>query len=154
MSIKSNLRIRLDRIVKRLIYRTVMNIILFDIRIFVDSERVFISDTATMSNAFLNTNSGTIKVGDYTFCGQNVSLITGAHNYEYLGDERKSAITESGNDIVIGSGVWIGSHAIILGPCMIGDNSVISAGSLVINDIEANTVVGGVPAKIIKRLNK
>ena len=52
-----------------------MDIILHDVRIFVHPERIFINKTAAMSNALLNTNSGAITVGEYTFCGQNVSII-------------------------------------------------------------------------------
>lgn len=63
------------KVIRRIIWRPVMDIILHDVRIFVHPERIFINKTAAMSNALLNTNSGTITVGEYTFCGQNVSII-------------------------------------------------------------------------------
>ena len=62
------------------------------------------------------------------------------------------AIKESGNDIIIGSGVWIGSNAVIIGPCVIGDNSVIAAASVVVNNVDKNCIVAGTPAKLIKML--
>jgi len=129
-----------------------MDIILHDVRIFVHPERIFINKTAAMSNALLNTNSGTITVGEYTFCGQNVSIITGTHDYNLLSEERMRAIPQDGQDIVIGNGVWLGSNVVVLGPCTIGDNVVVAAGSVVTKNIESNTIVGGVPAKIIQKL--
>ena len=50
------------------------------------------------------------------------------------------AIKESGNDIFINSGIWIGSNTIIIGTCVIGDNSVIAAASVVVNNVD-NTVL-------------
>ena len=54
---------------------------------------------------------------------------------------------------IIGNNVSIGAHAIILGDVKIGDNSIIGAGAVVVKDVEANTVVAGNPAKIIKKIN-
>ncbi len=51
---------------------------------------------------------------------------------------------------VIGDNVYIGAGAKILGPVTIGDNCIIGAGAVVLKDVPANTVVAGVPAKIIK----
>jgi serine O-acetyltransferase len=50
----------------------------------------------------------------------------------------------------IGSNVFIGAGARILGPITIGDNVIIAPNAVVIKDVNANSVVGGVPAKIIK----
>lgn len=141
-----------NKLIRRLIHRSVMDIIMFDVRIFVHPERVKIAKTASMSNAFLNTNSGTITVGEYTFCGQNVSIITGTHDYALRGGERQNTIPQQGHNIVIGRGVWLASNVLILGPCTIGDNAVVAAGSVVINDVQANTLVAGVPARFVKSL--
>ena len=54
---------------------------------------------------------------------------------------------------VIKDKVWIGAHAIILGPITIGENSIIGAGSVVVKDVPANSVVAGNPAKVIKTIN-
>lgn len=54
---------------------------------------------------------------------------------------------------IIGKNVFIGPNACILGPISIGDNSIIGAGSVVIEDVPCNVVVGGIPAKIIKNIN-
>ena len=54
--------------------------------------------------------------------------------------------------IKIGKRVWIGAHATILSGVTVGDNSIIAAGAVVTKDVPANSVVGGVPAKVIKTL--
>lgn len=51
---------------------------------------------------------------------------------------------------VIGNNVYISAGAKILGPITIGDNAVIGAGAVVLKDVPANSVVVGVPAKVIK----
>lgn len=53
---------------------------------------------------------------------------------------------------IIKDNVWIGAHSIILGPITIGENSVIGAGSVVLKDVAANSVVAGNPARVIKML--
>jgi acetyltransferase-like isoleucine patch superfamily enzyme len=130
-----------------------MEILLFEVRYFVDTKQCNIASTAYLSNALLNTNSGSITIGEYTFCGQNVSIVTGSHNYNLFGKERMVGIAQVGQDIKIGNGVWIGSNATILGPCTIGDNAVIAAGAVVVTDVAAYTIVAGVPAKPIKVIN-
>ena len=53
--------------------------------------------------------------------------------------------------VVIGDDVWIGSRVIILPGVKIGNGSVIGAGAVVTKDVEPYSVVGGVPAKLIRR---
>lgn len=55
-----------------------------------------------------------------------------------------------GNDILIKEWVWIGSNVTILGPCIIGENSVIASGAVVTKDIPSYEIWGWVPAKKIK----
>lgn len=62
------------------------------------------------------------------------------------------AVPESGRDITIEDGCYIGSGAIIVGPCRIGRNSVIAAGAVVGSDVREFTVVAGVPARAIRSL--
>ena len=100
-----------------------------------------------LSNTFFNLNSGSVSIGEFTFFGNNVTVITGSHDISKTNKERW-AFPREGNDIVIGKGVWIASNAIILGPCTIGDNAVIASGSVVLSGTyESNTLYAGVPAK-------
>ena len=57
---------------------------------------------------------------------------------------------EHGTGLVIGKNVWIGARVTILDGVKIGDNAIIGAHSFVREDVPANAVVAGVPAKLIK----
>ena len=57
------------------------------------------------------------------------------------------------NPIRIGNKVWIGSNATILPGVSIGDGAIIAAGAVVTKDVSEKTVVGGVPAKLIKKID-
>ena len=54
--------------------------------------------------------------------------------------------------IVLGKRVWIGSNSTITKGVTIGDNSIVAAGAVVTKDVPANCIVGGVPARIIKKI--
>ncbi|MDE7290185.1 MAG: sugar O-acetyltransferase, partial [Oscillospiraceae bacterium] len=103
-------------------------------------------------NVFINAgccfqDQGGITIGDDVLIGHQVVLATLNHDLDP--DNRQSMIPKP---IVIGNNVWIGSHATILGGVTIGDNAVIAAGAVVTKDVPENTVAGGVPAKIIKKI--
>ena len=52
--------------------------------------------------------------------------------------------------VVIGNDVWIGDRVIIMPGVHVGDGSIIAAGAVVTHDVPPYTIVGGVPAKVIK----
>jgi acetyltransferase-like isoleucine patch superfamily enzyme len=133
----------------------ITEVIISDIRVYGDRARLKISPKTDLLNTLFNTVSGFIEIGDYSFTGHNVCLLTGTHNYESLLDERMEDVPSNGRDIIIGKGVWIGSNAVILGPCVIGDHSVVGAGSVVLSgsNIPKGSVVAGVPAKVIRTIN-
>lgn len=113
-------------------------------------ERVYLGQNVRLDNATMNVVSGDIVIGDDTFFGSGVSLLTGTHDYTAPRSERQTSSPKEGRDILIGCGVWIASNATILGPCRIGDDTVIAAGAVVTTrDVPAGALVGGVPAKII-----
>ena len=55
---------------------------------------------------------------------------------------------------ILGTGnrVWLGANVTVLQGVTIGDNAIVAAGSVVTNDVPANAIVGGVPAKMIKMI--
>ena len=54
--------------------------------------------------------------------------------------------------IHVGKNVWIGANATVLAGVTIGDGAVVAAGAIVTKNVEPNTIVGGVPAKEIKKI--
>jgi 2,3,4,5-tetrahydropyridine-2,6-dicarboxylate N-acetyltransferase len=58
------------------------------------------------------------------------------------------------NPVVVGDNVLIGANAVVLEGVKVGNGAVVAAGSVVVKDVEENTVVAGVPAKIIKMVDE
>lgn len=103
-------------------------------------------------NVFINSgcrfqDQGGITIGDGALIGHNVVLATLNHDI----DPRKRS-TMHPAPIVIGKNVWIGANATVVPGVTIGDGAVIAAGAVVTKDVPANVIVGGVPAKIIKKI--
>jgi acetyltransferase-like isoleucine patch superfamily enzyme len=113
--------------------------------------KVSIADSATVLNAFFNVSSGIVTVGEGVMFGNNVSILTGRHDPDKIGTARQ-AWPESGGDILIKDGAWVASHAVVLGPCVIGEYAVVAAGAVVTHDVPPFTLVGGVPARMIRKI--
>ena len=90
---------------------------------------------------------GGVRIGDGCQIGHNVVFAT--LNHGLSPEDRKNTYPAS---IVLGKNVWVGSNSTILQGVTIGDNAVVAAGAVVTKDVPANVVVGGVPAKIIKKI--
>jgi acetyltransferase-like isoleucine patch superfamily enzyme len=117
-----------------------------------DESRLHVDPSAVVNNALFNLSSGEITVGADAIFGHGVSILTGTHDVNKFGSERKQAIPREGRDIVIEEGAWVASNATVLGPSNIGEHAVVAAGALVQGDVEPYAVVAGVPAKEIKRI--
>lgn len=105
------------------------------------------------------------KIGKFCSIGSNVSIGPGRHPIEYVSTSPvfysaykqcgftfadKSYYNEMGT-VKIGNDVWIGANAVIFDDITVGDGAVIAAGAIVTKDVEPYSVVGGVPAKFIKK---
>ncbi len=91
---------------------------------------------------------GGIEIGDGTMIGPNVSLLTSGHPTAVA--DRRAGITVA--PIHIGTDVWIGAGAIVLGGVTVGDGAVVAAGAVVTRDVPPATLVAGVPARTIRTL--
>ncbi|MCF0145579.1 MAG: sugar O-acetyltransferase [Eubacterium sp.] len=103
-------------------------------------------------NVFINAgckfqDQGGITIGDGALIGHNTVLATINHDPDP--DKRASMIILP---ITIGNNVWIGANATILAGVTIGDGAIVAAGAVVAKNVPENTVVGGVPAKVIKKV--
>ncbi|MGH3912871.1 MAG: acyltransferase [Pseudonocardiaceae bacterium] len=116
-------------------------------------ERLHIDPTAIVNNALFNVSGGEITIGEYAFFGHEVAVLTGTHDITKFGLERQRTFPRSGRDVVIEEGVWLASHAMVLGPVRIGKHAVVAAGALVLEDVPAYTVVAGRPAKVLKKID-
>lgn len=101
-------------------------------------------------NVFINSgccfqDQGGIEIGNNVLIGQQVVIAT--LNHDLVPYKRANMLPAP---VKIGNGVWIGAHATILAGVTIGDNAVVAAGAVVTKGVPSNSVVGGVPAKILK----
>lgn len=100
-----------------------------------------------------------ITLGDGVWLGANVTLAT--PNHPFLAEERLPANYPDGfhdleysAPITIKDGCWICSSATICGGVTIGENSIVAAGAVVTRDVPPNSIVVGVPAKVIRKIDE
>lgn len=109
-------------------------------------------NTTFGKNVFVNAgcrfqDQGGLTIGDACQIGHNVVMATLNHG---LAAAERANITPA--PIVLERNVWVGANATILPGVTIGENAVIAAGAVVTRDVPANTVVGGVPAKVLRTI--
>jgi len=90
---------------------------------------------------------GGITIEDDVLIGPQVKLVT--ENHPMDPSTRKGLITKP---ILIKRNAWIGAGATVLPGVTVGKNAVVAAGAVVTKDVAANTLVGGIPAKLIKSI--
>lgn len=90
-----------------------------------------------------------MTIGNNVLIGPNVSIYTACHP---LDADRRRTFDEWAEPVTIGNDVWIGGGAIILPGVEIGDRCVVAAGAVVTKNVPADSLVGGNPARIIRKL--
>lgn len=90
-----------------------------------------------------------VTIGDDCFIGPNVGIYTACHSTD---PTERNTRREWALPVTIGNNVWIGGGVTILPGVTIGDNVTIGAGSVVVKDIESNSVAVGNPARVIKKI--
>ena len=110
-------------------------------------QNIHIKGHVTINAGVSMQDQGGIYIDDGALIGHHVVLATLNHD---LDPARRGDLHPA--PIRIEKNVWIGSNATILQGVTIGDGAVVAAGAVVNRDVPANTVVGGVPAKVIKTI--
>ena len=105
-------------------------------------ENVFINSNCTMQD------QGGIYIGDNVLIGHNACLLTLNHDFD---PEKRANLHPS--PIYIEDNVWLGSNVTVLPGVRIGEGSIVAAGAVVTKDVKSGEIVGGVPAKTIKKID-
>ena len=109
----------------------------------------YIPPTAKIGSGILMGKPTSIIIHPKCVIGNNVSILHGVVIGGNIYKEKNGQVSP-----FIGDNVFIGSGAKILGPVTIGENSMIGANAVVIKDIPKNSVAVGVPAKVVKNVDK
>lgn len=124
-----------------------------DVKMFTENGGSIIIGNHFFANygCFFNANEENIEIGNDCLFGPDVLIINSNHDTcpGFLVREQANISKK----IIVGNNVWIGAKSVILPGVSIGDNAVVAAGSIVNKNVEANALVGGVPAKFIKYIN-
>lgn len=92
---------------------------------------------------------GGITIGNNVAIAPKVNLIT--LNHDYAPDNRDATYCKP---IILEDNVWVGINTTILPGVVVGKNAVIAAGSIVTKDVPPNTIVGGNPARVLKKIEE
>lgn len=92
-----------------------------------------------------------VSIGRYTMLAQNVQVIGADHNYDIVSTPMTFSGRPALSKTFIGRDVWIGANSIVMVGVKIGDGSIVAAGSIVTKDVPPYCIVGGIPAKIIRK---
>lgn len=99
---------------------------------------------------FIGGSDSVIQIGNCCDIGPRVSFIAGTHEIDPNGAHAAGVpLSES---ISIGDGVWLCASVTILGDTVLGENCVVAAGAVVRGSFPAKSLIGGVPARLIRRL--
>ena len=108
-----------------------------------------VEDGVDLAKDVLITTSGGVYIGARALIGYRTQIISANHSIPPIGEP----FPISGDvlaKVVIGNDVWIGANCVITPGVTIGEGAIVAAGSVVTKDVVPNSIVGGVPAKLIR----
>lgn len=114
-------------------------------------QNIFLGDNFLMNYNGIILDIAPVTIGDNVMIGPNTMIVTVGHPLS--AKERRNHIAIA-KPVTIGNDVWIGGNVTVLPGVTIGNNVVVAAGSVVTKDVPDNSLVGGVPAKLIKTLDE
>jgi GT2 family glycosyltransferase/acetyltransferase-like isoleucine patch superfamily enzyme len=116
-----------------------------------NAERITIGARSRMgarTSLWAGDHHGRITIGEETVFGPDCFLTASNYGIEAGTVFLDQAKEES--DITIGDGVWFGTGVVVLAGVTIGDGTIVAAGAVVAQDLPANVIAGGVPAKVLR----
>ena len=108
-----------------------------------------IEDNVDLAKDVLITTSGGVFIGKDTLVGYRTQILSSNHSIPPVGEKIPPSGDQPGH-IRIENDVWIGAGCIITAGVTVGQGAVIAAGSVVTKDVPANSIVAGVPARVIR----
>ncbi|NTU73060.1 acyltransferase [Candidatus Roizmanbacteria bacterium] len=116
------------------------------------SPKIFIGNNCTILFRFQCNAGESVKIGDNVLIASNVLITDSDHIVTPTG----ISVTENdqliSKPVIIGNNCWVGQNVVILKGVTIGDSCMIGANSVVTKNVEANSVVAGNPARLIKNI--
>lgn len=143
----------LGKLMKPLFSKHGRNVKIFPLNSFFTYENIEVGNDVYIGPGAHFTSIKKIYIGNKIMFGPKVTIIGGDHNVSEVGKymyDVEQKFEHNDQEIHIMDDVWIGARAIILKGVTINRGSVVAAGSLVIKDVPAYSIVGGVPAKVLK----
>lgn len=121
---------------------------------FAGLQNVYIGkNTGIPQNATIFSAEARLFIGDNVMFGPSPTIITGDHRIDVVGKvmrEEESRLPENNVDVIIEDDVWFGANTTVLKGVTIGPGSVVAAGSVVTKSFPPYSIIGGVPAKLIR----
>jgi len=115
--------------------------------------KIIIEDGVGLNGTSIAARSKTVRIGSGTMIAPNCVIADSDYHALWPPENRlHNPAFENDADVVIGKNVWVGMQTIILKGVTIGDNAIIGSGSVVTDNIPANVLAAGVPARVIKSL--
>lgn len=105
------------------------------------------------AGAFMNRGAyvqGHVTIGRRVAIGQHVRILTDTHQ---IGGPESRAGKKDVKPVRIGAGAWLGAGCTVLPGVTVGEGAVVAAGAVVAHDVEPHTLVAGVPARVVRRLD-
>ncbi len=109
-----------------------------------------IGENCWIGKNFIVNGNGKVIMGNNCDIAPEVTVLTGGHK---IGDSDRRAGMGESYIVTIGNGVWVGARSTLFNNIVVGDGSVIGACSCVNKNVSSNTLVGGIPIRVIRNLN-